>query len=1142
MEYHLPKFVHLRVHSAYSLLEGGIKIPEIRDYCLQHKMPAIAITDRNNLFGALEISQSLANSGVQPIAAASLMLFDAAHQPLGSIALYAKTEQGYRNLCKLVSHAYLPEGIDAHDDAQMKGEIGIHIDRLADYSDGLICLTGGAEGPINLALRKQDINSAKYILSFINNIFKENIYVEFQRYPGQYEPAHIEPSLLELAQDFNLPVVATNQCYFHREEDYRAHDALICIAEGRYINEDERRKLTPHHYLKSPEEMQFLFQDMPEALQNTVEIARRCSYRPVPHAPILPAYSDDEIDENDELARQAEDGLQQIFANHNLAAPEDEYKQRLAFELNVIKTMGYPGYFLIVSDFIKWAKQNDIKVGPGRGSGAGSLVAWALSITDLDPIKYGLLFERFLNPERVSLPDFDIDFCQSRRDEVIAYVQQKYGKQQVAQIITFGKLQARAVLRDVGRVLQMPYGQVDRLCKMVPNNPADPKSLAEAIAEEPRFEEEKQQDPNVAELLEIGLKLEGLYRHASTHAAGLVIGDRPLVELIPLYRDPHSDMSVTQFSMKMAEEAGLVKFDFLGLKTLTVIEKAQQLLAELGVRLDFAELGDEDEATYKLLSQGNTVGVFQLEGKGMRNTLKTALPQKFTDIVALISLYRPGPMENIAKYIAVKNKQEEPDYMDEALQPVLEETYGVIVYQEQVMQIAQIIANYSLGDADLLRRAMGKKIKSEMDLQKSRFIDGAVQNNIAKAKADMMFERIVPFAGYGFNKSHAAAYAVLTYQTGYIKANYPVAFYAASMSLDFENTDKLSLFTQDAKSNNINVLSPSINLSQTHFSLFQDQVLYGLAAIKNVGTKAMEEIVKERQDNGAFKDVFDFARRVGHIGLTRRMVQNLIAAGAFDTLEPDRARLYAGLDIILGEANIAQSERESQQSNLFGEAEIAEALELPPVPPWTIVEQLSYERDAIGYFLSGHPLDEYETALKRLGIVPLAEVEQYVKKELLIAGIIAKIDYRTSQRGQKFAFVTVSDASGQMEVAIFSELLSQTQDKIEIGKLVIMGITISKRDDQTRLIVEGVYELEQMVANAAAGLRIFVESPEAINSLKERLASIRQKQTLAGGHVSLITMGTNYEVELHLEGSYAITPPVANAIKAIPGIIHAEEI
>ncbi|MGB2447911.1 MAG: DNA polymerase III subunit alpha, partial [Parvibaculales bacterium] len=818
-------------------------------------------------------------------------------------------------------------------------------------------------------------------------------------------------------------------------------------------------------------------------------------------------------------------------------------RDRLAFELKVIADMGFPGYFLIVADFIKWAKSNNIAVGPGRGSGAGSVVAWALTITDLDPLRFNLLFERFLNPERVSMPDFDIDFCQSRRDEVIAYVQQKYGRDQVAQIITFGKLQARAVLRDVGRVLQMPYGQVDRLCKMVPNNPANPVTLAEAIDGEPRLQAERDSDPQVAELIEISLKLEGLYRHASTHAAGVVIGDRPLQQLVPLYRDPKSDMPVTQFNMKWVEKAGLVKFDFLGLKTLTVLEKAVELLAETGVRVDINGLPLDDKATYELMGRGDTVGVFQLESAGMRDVLRKMKPDKFEDIIALVALYRPGPMDNIPIYIARKKGEEELDYLYDTLQPILQETYGVMIYQEQVMQIAQTLSSYSLGEADLLRRAMGKKIKEEMAAQKARFVDGAVENGVPKNKAAEIFDQVDSFAGYGFNKSHAAAYALIAYQTAWLKANHPVAFYAASMSLDFERTEKLNIFKQDAAKHDITVRIPDVNRSEAWFAIDGNEVFYALSAIRNVGSQAMQSLVDERKANGPFKDVFDFARRTAGIGLNKRLLEHLIAAGALDSLEPDRAKLMGGIEILLGEASITQSEKETQQENLFGEADVSESTTLPPpLVPWSTMDRLSHEFNAIGFFLSGHPLDDYKSLLQRARVASFEDLESRVEKEVLVAGAVIKVDERKSKKGNPFAFITLSDATGQFEMTAFSEVLNGSREILQVGALVVASVTINREEGDLRLLVESLRPVDDVVANTEAGLRIFVEKPEACAGLRTRLEDVEQPKHKRGGEVSLVIMTPEREVEMRLPNKYAINPRIAGAIKAVPGVLHVEEV
>jgi DNA polymerase-3 subunit alpha len=1125
-----PKFVHLRTHSAYSLLEGALPVKTLTQTALASSMPALAVTDRNNLFGALEFAETAAGLGVQPIIGATLNIRDG--DISGDLVLLVKNEAGYTNLMALISAAHL--------ESEGKQGPGVAFDEIAASADGLICLTGGPDGLINQLLESNQTEAANNKISILNSVFGDNLYIELQRY-GDASEDEIEAQLVDFAYAMDLPLVATNQAYFASAEDYRAHDALICIAEGRYINEEDRRRLTPEHRLKSAEEMCALFADLPEALENTVEIAQRCAFRPTEHAPILPAFSKD--DELAELSRQAQEGLTARLQQVEAAADERAYRDRLEFELKVIADMGFPGYFLIVADFIKWAKSNNIAVGPGRGSGAGSVVAWALTITDLDPLRFNLLFERFLNPERVSMPDFDIDFCQSRRDEVIAYVQQKYGRDQVAQIITFGKLQARAVLRDVGRVLQMPYGQVDRLCKMVPNNPANPVTLAEAIDGEPRLQAERDSDPQVAELIEISLKLEGLYRHASTHAAGVVIGDRPLQQLVPLYRDPKSDMPVTQFNMKWVEKAGLVKFDFLGLKTLTVLEKAVELLAETGVRVDINGLPLDDKATYELMGRGDTVGVFQLESAGMRDVLRKMKPDKFEDIIALVALYRPGPMDNIPIYIARKKGEEELEYLYDTLQPILQETYGVMIYQEQVMQIAQTLSSYSLGEADLLRRAMGKKIKEEMAAQKARFVDGAVENGVPKNKAAIIFDQVDSFAGYGFNKSHAAAYALIAYQTAWLKANHPVAFYAASMSLDFERTEKLNIFKQDAAKHDITVRVPDVNRSEAWFAIDGNEVFYALSAIRNVGSQAMQSLVDERKANGPFKDVFDFARRSAGIGLNKRLLEHLIAAGALDSLEPDRAKLMGGIEILLGEASITQSEKETQQENLFGEADVSESTTLPPpLVPWSTMDRLSHEFNAIGFFLSGHPLDDYKSLLQRARVASFEDLESRVEKEVLVAGAVIKVDERKSKKGNPFAFITLSDATGQFEMTAFSEVLNGSREILQVGALVVASVTINREEGDLRLLVESLRPVDDVVANTEAGLRIFVEKPEACAGLRTRLEDVEQPKHKRGGEVSLVIMTPEREVEMRLPNKYAINPRIAGAIKAVPGVLHVEEV
>src|SRR5579871_4959496 len=813
-----PGFVHLHVHSSYSLLEGALTIARLAELAKKDRQPALALTDTDNMFGALEFSEKLAGYGIQPIIGCAVGIDFAdqesrngAHdQNFPRIVLLAAAEQGYRSLMRLISRAYL--------DTSPQERPHITLAALAGETRGLIALTGGPGGPLDTAIAGGQNVLAASRCEILQSLFGDRLYVELQRHGMPAERA-VESALIDLAYARALPLVATNEPFFAAREDYEAHDALLCIAEGRLIADSDRRQLTAEHRFKSRAEMADLFADLPEALAATIEIAERCSFRPQKKAPILPRFT--EGDEPQALRDAALAGLKKRFARHGIAQghTEQEYYERLDFELGVIARMNYAGYFLIVADFIQWAKAQGIPVGPGRGSGAGSLVAYALTITDLDPIRFDLIFERFLNPERITMPDFDVDFCQERRDEVVSYVQQRYGRECVAQIITFGTLQARGVLRDVGRVLQMPYGQVDRLCKLVPQNPAAPVTLAAAIASEPKLQAFRDEDPVVARAFDVAQRLEGLTRHASTHAAGIVIGDRPLSELVPLYRDPKSDMPVTQFNMKWVEPAGLVKFDFLGLKTLTVLDVAVKLLKQRGVEVDLATLPLDDAASYQMLARGDVVGVFQVESQGMRRALVDMRPDRFEDIIALVALYRPGPMANIPTYCLRKHGDEEPEYLHPVLEPILKETFGVIIYQEQVMQIAQVMAGYSLGEADLLRRAMGKKIRAEMEKQREGFVTGSVRNGVPKGQAETIFELLAKFADYGFNKSHAAAYALVSYHTAYMKAHYPVEFLAASMTLDLNNTDKLSEFRSEAQRLGIKVDPPNINRSGATFEV-----------------------------------------------------------------------------------------------------------------------------------------------------------------------------------------------------------------------------------------------------------------------------------------------------------------------------------
>src|SRR5438477_255909 len=923
----LADFVHLRVHTAYSLSAGAVRIKELAGLCKAERMPAVAITDSGNLFGALEFATTCSAAGVQPIIGCEVALqrgdpeggsrLGRALSEPDRIVLLVQNEAGYRNLLRLVSQSYLA--------SDSPSEPLISLADLAGASDGLLCLAGGPRGPVGRLLAEGQAEAAEAVLRELAAAFPNRLYIELTRH-GTDDEARSERGLIDLAYRHGVPLVATHDVDFPDRDFYEAHDALLCIAQSKVVADADRKRLTRSHCFRPAAEMREVFADLPEACDNTLVIARRCAFIPQPRQPILPAFtSPDGLDEETALRRAAAAGLDARLLALGLKDEESAkpYRDRLEFELDTIIGMGFAGYFLIVADFIQWAKREGIPVGPGRGSGAGSVVAWALTITDLDPLRFGLLFERFLNPERVSMPDFDIDFCQDRRDEVIRYVQQKYGRDRVAQIITFGKLPARAVLRDGGRVLAMPYGQVDRLCKLVPNNPAHPVTLEEAIAGEPALQQQRDADETVARLMTIALKLEGLYRHASTHAAGVVIGDRPLTELVPLYRDPRSDMPVTQFNMKWVELAGLVKFDFLGLKTLDVLQQTVELLHGRGVDIDLANLPLDDAETYALIAQGDTSGIFQLESAGMRDSLRKLKPNRFEDIIAMNALYRPGPMDSIPNYIKCKNGEEAVHYPHPMLEPILKPTFGVFTYQEQVMQAARVMADYSLGSADLLRRAMGKKIRSEMEAQRANFVDGAIKKGIQEKQANFVFDLMEKFSGYGFNKSHSAPYALIAYQTAYLKANYPVEFLAASMTLDLGSTDKLSQFRQEASRLGIALLPPDINRSEVTFSVEPDPktgnpaIRYALAAVKGVGAQAMQDLVAERGANGGFKDLFDLARRLDTKSFNRRQFENLVKAGAFDSLDPNRAQTFAAAELLLRQASRAAEERETRQEDLF---------------------------------------------------------------------------------------------------------------------------------------------------------------------------------------------------------------------------------
>ena len=1135
-------FVHLRVHSAYSLSEGAIKADKIAALAKDAFMPAVAITDTGNLFGALEFSQYCTGKGVQPIIGCQIALTRSDNPRLAAdpLVLLARNAAGLANLQRLSSKGFL--------DTDPSLKPSIPLDVLCAHNDGLFLLTGGTTGPIARLLAEGQKPEADRLLAALVEAFPGRTIMELHRHRLPIEQA-IEPGLIAMADSFGLPLAATNDCMFATESMHEAQDALLCIAEGRLLSEQERRRVTPEHWFKPASVMRALFADLPEACDNTLAIAQCCAIMAETRKPLLPVCPKVRAGQTEEetVRAMAIEGLTRRMDDIGAdATKRAKYRDRLDYELDVIAKMGFSGYFLIVADFIQWSKQNNIPVGPGRGSGAGSVAAWALTITDLDPLQFNLLFERFLNPERVSMPDFDIDFCQEGRDRVIEYVRNEYGGDRVAQIITFGKLQARAAVRDVGRVLGMPYGQVNRVAELIPNNPAKPVTLAQAVQQETRLQELRDNDESVARLLEIALQIEGLYRHASTHAAGVVIGDRPLVELVPLYKDPKSDFLVTQYSMKHVELAGLVKFDFLGLTTLTILDRAKNYLTKLGVTVDLDHLPLDDKKTYDMLARGDAGGVFQMEGQGMRDTLRQMRPDRFEDLIAAVALYRPGPMANIPDYCRRKHG-EKWDAPHPEIHDILSETYGIMVYQEQVMQIAQKMAGYSLGGADLLRRAMGKKIAAEMEAQRDIFTKGAIARGIDPAKAKEVFDLMAKFADYGFNKSHAAAYAFVAYQTAWLKANHPEVFIAACMSLALNNTDRLAALKQEAESAHIRILPPDIDASDTDFSVERQEdgtlaIRYALAAVKRVGFAAMASIVRARGDT-PFAGLAAFADRIDPRQLSRGQVENLAKAGTFDRLEPNRARVFAAAETIVRRAQAKREETESGQIGLFGgPASNPEPLRMPDTPDWGMLERLAFEAEAIGFHLTAHPLDAYAQALRRLGTVRTIEVEARARAgttRIKLAGTVVNSKERITRTGGRMAWVRLSDAAGSIEVTCFSEVLVRARELLSQGSNVVISADVKIEGEAIRLTAQDVTSLDQAAASAGASIRVWLKETEAVPHIRDLLA----RQGAGKGRVILVPrLGAERSVEIALPGGYSVTPRLAQALTIVPGVERVDEV
>jgi DNA polymerase-3 subunit alpha len=1135
-------FVPLRVLSSFSMLEGAIDPKAIAKLAKERGFPAIAICDRNGLYGTVPFASACKEAGVQPIIGTLLGIARGdGSERVDYLPLYAQDEAGWENLCHLVSRAHL--------DRPLELEPHVRLEDLAGRTDGLIALTGASEGAVTRLLAEARREAAEDHAERLEALFPGRLYVELARRGNPVEQA-AEDALIELAYARNLPLAATNPANYGDPGFHAAHDAMLCIAHSTHLDAAERPRSSPEAWVKSAPMMAEIFADLPEATANTLVIAQRCAVAPPKRQPILPSLAGDKDGESRMLAEDAQQGLAERLSTYEDISAEERqaYEDRLAFEVEVITKMGFPGYFLIVADFIKWAKKEGIPVGPGRGSGAGSVVAWALTITDLDPLKLGLLFERFLNPERVSMPDFDIDFCETRRGEVIRYVQRKYGHDHVAQIITFGKLKARAVLRDCGRILQMSYGHVDRLCKMVPNHPTDPWTLPRTLNGVSDFRREYETDADVKRLVDLAMQLEGLPRNSSTHAAGVVIGDRPLAELVPLYRDPRSDMAVTQFDMKHVEgDAGLVKFDFLGLKTLSVLRKAVDLLEKRGIPVDLDRLPWDDPKVYELLQRGDTVGVFQLESEGMRRTLTAVKPSNFGDIIAIGALYRPGPMDNIPLFGRRKNGVEAIEYPHPKLESILAETYGIIVYQEQVMQAAQVLAGYSLGDADLLRRAMGKKVQAEMDAQRQRFIDGCAENSAIEAKkADELFDLIDKFAGYGFNKSHAAAYALLSYQTAWVKTHYPEEFYAASMCFDMHQSEKLAVFVDDLRRNGFTLLGPDMNASEAEFTVEQTDegyaVRYALAGIRNVGEKAMEAIVAEREAHGPFASLEELFRRVPPGSMNRRQLEGLAGAGAFDSLDPNRAQVLANADILLAVTDTAQRERESGQTALFGgEGHVEPSVRLAETVAWTPNEQMKQEKENFGFHFNAHPVEQFRLVANANGAMSYtalmeAGVSGGGRTSAMMAAMVEGVSRGKTRRGGDFIRADFSDSTGQFSAACFEESLVepfQRWARENVCVLLTVELDSPNPDEPPRVTVRGAKPLAEVTSAASMQLSLEIGEPEALAALRLLLVPSDDGK---GEVLARLHTGAGRDPLVRLGGNFALDGELAERIQEIPGI------
>ncbi|WP_375331996.1 DNA polymerase III subunit alpha [Candidatus Tisiphia endosymbiont of Temnostethus pusillus] len=1103
-------FIHLRVQSSYSFLESALTIDRIVELAQLHKMPAICLADKGNLFGSLEFALASCRAGVQPINGA-IVNVAFTKDNFGEMVLIAKDEVGYKNLLKAVSASF------TENDRKICNHITF--DDLVKYHEGLIILSAYTDGIIGKSLIDGNEELAIFWTTKLQSIFGDRFYFEIMRHNLAIEQS-IEANYIKIADDLGIPLIATNKVLFSDVNMHDAHDVLLCISAGVSKEEENRKKVSTGCYFKSPKEMLELFSDLPDAVQNTVHLAQRCHFMAHANPPMLPNFSSLDINEIDLIKQNSTAGLlsrlDTKFKWENIAIDKQQdikqqYLTRLNYELDIICRMDFAGYFLIVSDFIKWSKEQGIMVGPGRGSGAGSIVAWSLLITDLDPIKFGLLFERFLNPERISMPDFDIDFCQERREEVINYVRSKYGDNKVGQIITFGKMQAKAVIKDVSRVLGLPYKYAEYLTELVPFNAVTPVTLNQAIKEVKELNNAAHgsglynldgQEELIKQVLDTSLVLEGLNRHASTHAAGIVIAGKDLVEILPVYKDLNSDMLVVQYSMKYAEIAGLIKFDFLGLQTLTVITKCLELLKQQDINIDFTNMLFDDQKTYELLCNGRATGVFQFESSGMQDALRRLKPDSIQDIIALGALYRPGPMDNIPTYIACKHGLQLPDYLHEMLKPILEETYGVVIYQEQVLEIAKVIAGYSLGGADLLRKAMGKKIKSEMAEQEETFIKGAIANNISRQQAESIFTTVAKFASYGFNKAHASAYGVISYQTAYLKANFPAEFLVACLNLELNNHDKINLFMQEARNNNITIIPPNINLSTGYFSTTHEEgktfIIYALGAIKSVTATFGKILAEERVKNGKFKNIIDFIERLSLKSINRKLLENLIKAGCFDTLHSNRNQLLLSIAKLLAYASSYHAEKVSDQFSLIkvNSASQQVLIEAEPLDNNTVS---SYEFEVLGLFITLHPLSRYQDLLARLNIATSLDLQNdsgaTSSRQIRIAGVIQKKDSRMSSRG-RFITLQLSDQFGIFELTIYSEeILKNFVHLLDIQCLVVANCDLFKDAGGTRLIAKSFTTIDDIMNEERLEIKLYPQNHyelcQIVDLLKNRISPER---------------------------------------------------